>query len=278
MNKNFFDQIKPIESNDLIRLGRNHDGGYVINKSAITNTPLISFGVSVDWSFETDYYEKTNAYITMYDGSVNLKKFKLDFLNYLINSISISFIIKMFLKKEFLRNYFFNLKNKYRIYNGFKKFVNESKVSFYSLFVSSYKDESTITLNEVFQKSTESENFFLKIDIEGHEYRLVNEILINHNKINGLVIEFHNLDIMLDLFYKQLDDLKEYFYITHVHANNFAPYCKEISSPNCWELTFINKKINIKNDPKNVKQGLYNKSNLDFSNNPGKEDFLIYFN
>ena len=51
--------LKPIKSSNLIRLGRNSDGGYVVNSEIIkkTNT-LISFGMGSDWSFELDYIKK----------------------------------------------------------------------------------------------------------------------------------------------------------------------------------------------------------------------------
>ena len=42
--------------NDLIRIGRNHDGGYLIAKVDIEKSDLlISFGISDDWSFERDF-------------------------------------------------------------------------------------------------------------------------------------------------------------------------------------------------------------------------------
>ena len=59
----------------------------------------------------------------------------------------------------------------------------------------------------------------MKIDIEGSEYRLLKDIVKNKNVINGLIIEFHELDLHLDKvsnFVKELD-----FKVTHVHANNF---------------------------------------------------------
>ena len=75
----FLNLIRPIITDDQIRLGRNLDGGYVVNKKAIENASLISLGINDDWSFEEDYYNQTGNKISMYDGSSNLKKIKRNF-------------------------------------------------------------------------------------------------------------------------------------------------------------------------------------------------------
>ncbi len=277
MNNKFLELIRPVITEDLIRLGNNQDGGYVVNKAAIVDHPLISFGVSVDWSFEEDFFNLTNNKIDMYDGSVSLLKFRNTFLNSLINTLSFPFIVKSIIKKNYFKEYVKNLKKQYKIYNGFKVFVDYKKINFNCKFVSSYRNQNTITLTDILSDYKLHNKSFLKIDIEGHEYRLIDEILNYNNHISGMVIEFHNLDIMFDVFSEQIEKLKKYFYITHVHANNYAPYCNEILSPNCWEITFLNREI-----PKDIiveefKNGIYNKENLDYSNDPLCNDFIIKF-
>ena len=47
--KNF----KPKNEYNLIRLGQNNDGGYLVEKYSLDEAKsLISFGLSYDWSFE----------------------------------------------------------------------------------------------------------------------------------------------------------------------------------------------------------------------------------
>ena len=44
------------EVNDLIRLGRNEDGGYIVSESIIKSSNyLLAFGMGADWSFEEDF-------------------------------------------------------------------------------------------------------------------------------------------------------------------------------------------------------------------------------
>ena len=44
---------------DLVRFGKDNDGGYLIEKNSILNSEiLISAGISWDYSFEEDYLKK----------------------------------------------------------------------------------------------------------------------------------------------------------------------------------------------------------------------------
>ena len=51
-------------------------------------------------------------------------------------------------------------------------------------------------------------NFFLKIDIEGNEYRILQDIIENQNYLEGLVIEFHNSDLMEERIIEFSEQLK----------------------------------------------------------------------
>ena len=66
-----FNFLKPFEVDDLIRLGRKEDGGYIISEKVLKNCNiLISFGMANDWSFEQDFlnYNKENkAFRWKYD-------------------------------------------------------------------------------------------------------------------------------------------------------------------------------------------------------------------
>ena len=50
------ERLKPIHVTDLIRVGRDNDGGYVIPKSILLKSEsLLSYGINKDWSFEKDF-------------------------------------------------------------------------------------------------------------------------------------------------------------------------------------------------------------------------------
>ena len=53
--------FKPKFQYDLIRLGKNNDGGYLVEKNSIIDSDkLISAGISWDFSFEKDYINLSN--------------------------------------------------------------------------------------------------------------------------------------------------------------------------------------------------------------------------
>ena len=53
--------LKPEYNYDLIRFGKDNDGGYLISKKSITESEtLISAGISWDFSFEYQYIKETN--------------------------------------------------------------------------------------------------------------------------------------------------------------------------------------------------------------------------
>ena len=189
--------LKPKYNYDLIRIGRDNDGGYLVEKKSLQNTEcLISLGINDDWSFEEEFLKKKNIIIKCFDDVLDEK--------FLLKRIIIQFI-SFFEKRNFgllknsISNYFSFLRIKKKIQ------FNKKRIS--------YNDLIKI-LNQ------ETNNIFLKIDIEGHEYRILDDLLINQNKIIGLVIEFHDCDLHLEKITKFLSLFN--LTLVHIHGNNFA--------------------------------------------------------
>lgn len=63
--------LQPFECKDIIRLGKDHDGGYLVNRADVEkSTKLITFGISDDWSFEYEFTKIKDCPVIGYDGSV----------------------------------------------------------------------------------------------------------------------------------------------------------------------------------------------------------------
>ena len=59
-------------ANDLVRIGKDYDGGYLVSKSDIEKSDvLIGLGISDDWSFEEDFLSLKNIEVYAYDASVS---------------------------------------------------------------------------------------------------------------------------------------------------------------------------------------------------------------
>lgn len=85
-------------------------------------------------------------------------------------------------------------------------------------------------LNEI-----ENNQIFLKIDTKGARYKILDEILLNASPIEGMVIDFHDVDLhqnRVENFIKNFS-LK----LIHVHSNNCALIGKD-GTPSAVECAF----------------------------------------
>ena len=103
-------------------------------------------------------------------------------------------------------------------------------------------------MHEIFSKNS-YDNVFLKIDIEGSEYRILDQLIENQKKINGLVIEFHDCDLHFDRINRFIQSFE--LDLVHIHVNNYS-YINYLSNPAVIELTFCKKKYSYSVDFKKV--------------------------
>ena len=72
-------ELKPKHCYNLVRLGKNNDGGYLVEKNSLLNSEsLVSFGINLDWSFEKDFFKLKKFLINCYEHTIKysfLKKF-----------------------------------------------------------------------------------------------------------------------------------------------------------------------------------------------------------
>ena len=53
--------LNPIKFDDLIRIGKQNDGGYIVRRQDVVDAEnLISLGVSFDWTFEKEFFQDGN--------------------------------------------------------------------------------------------------------------------------------------------------------------------------------------------------------------------------
>ncbi len=270
----FLNYIRPIITDDQVRLGRVNDGGYVVNERSLKDAKLISLGINNDWSFEESFLTYSSNAVMMYDGSVSKNIFLKIFLVDLVEIVSLKFLLKSFTGPFFI-TYLKKTYADFLTYLSFKKITSKSNVKFFKEFVSNKANK--IKLNDIIQNNyIKGDSFFLKIDIEGDEYRIYEDIIMNNDFISGMVIEFHDIDVMQSKFIEIIEALKKHFYITHIHANNYSHFSDELSSLCIYEISFINKRLHP-NNPVSFQSGVYNKEGLDSSNNPKTKDFIIEF-
>ena len=229
--------LRCIPCNDLIRLGRNKDGGYIIpNRLISKSNALISGGVFTDWSFEKDFIKRSFIRnFILVDKNTSIQGMSINLLN------SINSNINLFNKAKCILHYFYNLPRVFIMRRILKEKFIESFIKPSNSPNTEKKGFITISnLISKLQTKKKNKNIFLKLDIEGSEWEIFSDILANLEYFSGIAIEVHNLDI----YGKKLESMINQFYskgmqLVHVHPNNNGGLCKNTSLPKLLELSFI---------------------------------------
>ena len=254
-----FDFLQPYLPSDAIRLGSDGDGGYVVSqKSVMESEILLSFGLGDNFSFEKDFKElNLRAPIWIYDHTVP--------------AIGSKFLLKSLASSIFaFQPSFFKSKVKFFIeYKTFNSKGSGNKHERSRVTHRSYKpiDKSLV---EILAECESSKRIFLKIDIEGDEYKIIEDLFLVCHKICGLVIEFHNAGTHSSKFKELIISLNEFLILDHLHVNNYDGVTAT-GFPEVVELSFSNKDLGIVRE---ISRSLPLRE-LDFPNTKKYEDYSI---
>ena len=188
-----------------LRIGKNGDGGYVVNNISTHYDILISGGVSDDISFEQHFLNKhPNVKCFAFDGTVNSLP------------------------------------------------TNDDRITFVKKNLGAFETETTTNLESYFEKYN---NIFLKLDIEGHEFRLFPAIYKYLHKVKQIVIEIHSSkdiqlhpnyytelgDIRDNMMFEMLANINKTHTLVHIHGNNGCRLgaINGIALPYVFECTYI---------------------------------------
>lgn len=204
-------------ADDLVRLGKSNDGGYLVSRRDVQNTNhLIGLGLGYDWSFERDFIELIEVPVSVFDGSVRVRNF---FRNGYAD-----------LAKLNLWGLLFNIYTAIR----YLWFFRGSRVH-RPVFIGASSSSGILSLTELFS-DLGAGRYFIKIDIEGNEYRLLSLLLEHQSVLSGCVIEFHDCDLHLDKIERFVSRFP--LKVVHIHANNYAEVDPVTKLPRVLELTF----------------------------------------
>ncbi|KAA6350175.1 hypothetical protein EZS27_002441 [termite gut metagenome] len=237
-------KLHPVHLEDLVRVGRNYDGGYVLSNQQIEKTEiLLSFGINDDWSFEADFLNRKNVELYAFDYSVSSLIFKSKSLHNFAFMLGYLVLLKISKAKVYGRRWYYLS----RLSKSFKQFFRKDLQHYFvPKFLGEKDDEKFTRLDTVFKSlpnNIPDLSIFIKMDIEIWEYRTLPQLLPFFNKINGLVIEFHEIDIAEKKFEEIIDLFSDQFDVAHVHANNFGGIIYGTNLPKVLEITFINKNM-----------------------------------
>lgn len=199
------------------RFGSINDGGYHISpKNVLAADILFSGGISSNTEFEYDMFRfNKDIKIIMVDPTVS--KIKL-------------------LSKAFLRIFFFK-KEKLRYFVNTLIFIYLQR-SERCWHISKWLSANTGIIDCIKEKIVDfdAEKILLKLDIEGSEYDLLDEILANIHLFDCMVFEFHDLDNRYLECYVFLKKCSIHFDIIHLEINPSGGFSKN-GQPKVIELS-----------------------------------------
>ena len=241
-------KLKPKYNYNLKRLGRDNDGGYLVTlKSVNIAKTLISFGILDDCSFENDFIKINSIHAHCFDHTVGKNYWKKRFFNDIGSSL-----YNLNLKY---------LKNSLKRYQEFKNFFSLRNTH---LTIETIKKGSIF---KILKQKKIIDPIFLKIDIEGSEYRLLEDLIKIQNNICALIIEFHDVDLNINRLLEFVENFN--LELTHIHPNNYG-LIENNNIPTVLELTF-------EKNPDKIDNKLVLPNFLDHPNDPSSKDIKLIF-
>jgi hypothetical protein len=200
---------------DMIRLGDGADGGYIIPASILDKADaLLSMGLGENWTFDENWRQlKPNDPVHMYDGTVT---------------------------KASLPEIPWQWPNR-KLGELYEKFFNCTPgVKHYVEMIGNGRTDTNL---ETCINRLGSKNIFLKMDIEGGEYTLINDLIRLKDNIVCMATEMHGVNTNRPLFQAAVQKICTEYVIIHVHGNVGVPPWGVEGLTDALEITFLRKDL-----------------------------------
>lgn len=189
---------KPIDAGGLIRLGSPRDGGYVVSERAVrASRLLISMGLNDDWQFEKAFRKLADVSVVCFDHSVTWKFW-------------LRYYVEQALRLRWAR---------LTRYLDYRWFFSRQGVEHRPIRIG-YDQPGEVSVAGLLKEFI-GNDIFLKIDIEGSEYRILDDLVKYSDRFTSVVIEFHDIDLNRDRIVRFVEGMAN-FKIVFLHANNYG--------------------------------------------------------
>ena len=215
INNNSIPDLKLFETYSASRFGSIHDGGYILtDEIVLISDYLISGGIGLNVEFENDVMQLNKQLKSiLIDASISKIKFIFRPLKYLFSNL-----------------FFYYCENTFR-------FFHVISISFFEKKYLNNKNNISYFLNKY--NLTKSKGI-LKLDIEGSEWLILNDIIKNSSSFNAICIEFHNVNSNIHLLNNFIADLKTNdFNILSYSVNNAIYFNCDSDVPDIIEISFV---------------------------------------
>ncbi len=195
----------PSGDHELIRLGSPNDGGYVVATSAVANTRyLLSLGLGQNCDFEWDMSRAGRVVrLHCYDHTVDAAAVRKTFIHWVAN-----------LRRR---------RQKHAFYPQYRALFRSGRPGFTHFRQAVGGDEGQVSLSKAMAVLGPEEGaVFLKADIDGAEYGILQQIIDNAAFFAGIAIELHEVPLHLPEISSFLTALKKFMCVDNTTANNFG--------------------------------------------------------
>ncbi len=250
----------PKNAHRLIRVGPNEDGGYVISEVLLDKISILfGLGVNDDWRFEEDLKKKSGCEVVCYDHTVTIKFWRRRFKKGLSELI----LLRRLRPGKILDIF---------KYIPYRIFFNGKTATHHKIQIG-YDMPGSISIDGIIKAYDRKNGLFFKIDIEGAEYRVIEQLKNYHDILVGFVIEFHDVDIHRDRISRFIAELDGY-QLVHIHANNVAEKTDDKGDPVTVEMSFLRDDLITNQQEENIS---YPIEGLDYPNSPRDNDLPLKF-
>jgi hypothetical protein len=269
--------FRPVQLRDLVRLGRDNDGGYVVSERVCGATQMVlGLGISTDWSFEAAFHARNPAVrVIGVDGSVSAQVFRR-----MAKARAAAALRGLLgLRYRAMRFEISEARELLRLARDLESFFGRNG-GFRERFITADESPCSITwqslIAEVPAGVRNAGGVFVKMDIEGAEYEVLPEVLRDASSLSGMIVEFHDCDVQWDSFAALMELAKRDFAIVHVHGNNWRPLIPGSTIPTTLEVTLMHRRLLAPGEERPA-QASYPLAGLDQPCHPGRPDYPLHF-
>jgi hypothetical protein len=274
--------LRPIDTPDLVRVGRDNDGGYVLSARVLAATEvLLGLGINTDWSFETDFTRRNpRVRVVGVDGSVSLEQW-----NWIARHERRNAVLRLARgRPSAARSAWQESVAHWRLSRSFERFFRGPH-RFVPSFITAESSPTSITWAGLIDSvrptpGAPAPPIFLKMDIEGSEYDVLPDVLADETTLGaivGMAIEFHDCGARWAEIAELFERLRPRFAVVHVHANNCSPMADDLPIPMVLEVTLVNRRLLTEDEQRRASTLRYPVPGLDHPNHPGWPDFELTF-